>query len=447
MEVCEEERKVNKQMMEITMHNKSEDPWQYSDDFAETNLQLLETQILSDIAFSFEDGKEVVRAHKNILSSRSPVFYTMFCGPLQESSAVIEIPDVDTIIFKQFLRFLYTKSCDVNADSVMYLIYLSKKYDVPSLQNTCREFLKKGFNVENVCTILGQALHFQEVDLQRDCLNFISKKTAKVLKSVSFLSLPPSTVELILQEESLKCYEIDVYFALKAWAVKACKQKGNDHANTDMIREEIGCLLRLVRFPTLSAKDFATHVTDDGILTQAEKLDIYRDIILGESVSGYPTKRRQRPTFRVKRFKSVNAEPWLHGNKIDGISFTVSRPCRLIGAILYRPIHEGMVGGKISVYEDGVLKGDIQETVYFAPEKKTSNVLIPEVQLDPVKTYGICQTFTGKGTYSGKEPHLSHVVNDVKIQFGDMFCGKGMSSISTGQICGIIIDVELNVDN
>ncbi|XP_052810905.1 BTB/POZ domain-containing protein 6-like isoform X2 [Mya arenaria] len=443
MEVCEEERKENK-MMEVTMHNNSEDPWQYSDDFAETNLQLLETQILSDIAFSFEGGKEFVRAHKNILSSRSPVFYTMFCGSLQESSAEIEIPDVDAITFKQFLRYLYTKSCDVNADSVMHLIYLSKKYDVPALQNACRDFLKEGFNVENVCTILGQALHFQKDDLQRDCLKFISNKTAKVLKSASFMSLPPSTVELIIQEESLKCNEIDVYFALKAWAINACKQKGTDHTNTDMIREEMGGLLRLIRFPTMIVEDFAKYVAEDGILTQTEIIAIYRDIFLVESVSGYPTKSRRHPPLRVKRFKSVNAEPWLHNNRIDGICFTVSKSCRLLGEILYRPIHEGTVKGKLEVYEGNKLKVDSEESVYFVAEKKTSNVLFPEVQLDSGKIYCICQTFTGEGTYSGKEPQSTHIVNDVEIKFGD---GVGLSSISSGQICGLIIDFDLNVDN
>ncbi|WAQ93796.1 hypothetical protein MAR_006267 [Mya arenaria] len=48
----------------------------------------------------------------------------MFCGSLPQSSEEVEISDVDSSIFKEFLRYLYTKSCDVNADSAMYLLYL-----------------------------------------------------------------------------------------------------------------------------------------------------------------------------------------------------------------------------------------------------------------------------------------------------------------------------------
>ncbi|WAQ93797.1 BTBD3-like protein [Mya arenaria] len=260
----------------------------------------------------------------------------------------------------------------------------------------CRVFLKKAINVENVCTILDQSLLFQEVDLQKECLNFISRKTTKVLKSASFLSLPPSTVECVLNEYYLNCSELDVYFALKAWAVNACKQRETDHTNTEMIRDEMGAKLRLP--PNTSS--------------------------------------------RVERFKSANDKPWSIRNQTDGIRFTMSGPFRLIGVILYRPINEGMVAGQISVYQGSNLKIDLQQSVNFAAEQITSDVMFTEVQLDPGKTYSIDQIFTGVGTYRGIESQTSHVVNEVEIQFICLYFGRSPNgtSVDTGQICGIMID-------
>ncbi|WAQ93750.1 BTBD6-like protein, partial [Mya arenaria] len=409
----------HKGIFERAMKDDIEQPWQYSDGFARTNLHLLENQILCDLTFAFGEDKKV-RAHKNILASRSPVFYTMLCGCLPQSSEEVDISDVDISIFKEFLRYLYTKSCDVNAESATYLLYLSKKYDVPSLHNMCRVFLKKAVNVEN------------ENDLQKECLNFISRKTTKVLKSTSFLSLPPSTVECVLNEDYLNCSELNVYFALKAWAMNACKQRRTGHTNTEIIRDEIGGLLRVIRFPSLRAEDFATHVANDEVLTQEKKLALYQDIILGESMSGFPTKLRLPPntSSRVEGFKSANDKPWSIRNQTDGISFTVSGPCRLIALILYRLIHEGMVAGQIPVYEGSNLKIDLQQSVNFAAEQITSDVMFTEVQHDPGKTYSIYQTFTGVGTYPGIEPQASHVVNEVEIQFIGLCFGRSPNETS-----------------
>ncbi|XP_052781910.1 BTB/POZ domain-containing protein 6-like isoform X2 [Mya arenaria] len=91
--------------------------WQYSDEFSETNLHLLENDILSDISFAAGEEKTIIRAHKMILASRSPVFFAMFCGLLKETSTVVDIPDIKPDIFTLFLKNMYTWWSDVLSPS------------------------------------------------------------------------------------------------------------------------------------------------------------------------------------------------------------------------------------------------------------------------------------------------------------------------------------------
>ncbi|KAH3791323.1 hypothetical protein DPMN_144806 [Dreissena polymorpha] len=67
-------------------------------------MNLLEKQILYDMTLSSGNGCQPIRCHKCILASRSPVFEAMFCGPLDESKEIIEIPDIEESVLNSFVR-------------------------------------------------------------------------------------------------------------------------------------------------------------------------------------------------------------------------------------------------------------------------------------------------------------------------------------------------------
>lgn len=77
--------------------------WQHSS-LEDTNLHMLENEILCDITFLVGEEREPVKCHKYMLVSRSPVFYSMFCGTLAELGDTVSVPDSEPEIWKLFLR-------------------------------------------------------------------------------------------------------------------------------------------------------------------------------------------------------------------------------------------------------------------------------------------------------------------------------------------------------
>ena len=69
---------------------------------------MYEQEIACDATFNVgieETGATLIKAHKYVLVSRSPVFYAMFFGHLSvNNEEVIRISDVEDVAFKHMLR-------------------------------------------------------------------------------------------------------------------------------------------------------------------------------------------------------------------------------------------------------------------------------------------------------------------------------------------------------
>ena len=78
--------------------------WQLNKSGAECNKYLLEHEVNCDVSFKVGEDEEVIKAHKLILSSRSPVFDRMFNGPFCESETDPVIPDVSPAALRTILR-------------------------------------------------------------------------------------------------------------------------------------------------------------------------------------------------------------------------------------------------------------------------------------------------------------------------------------------------------
>jgi len=93
-------------------------------------------QLLSDVKFVVRDsqgGSKRIPAHKFVLAISSPVFFAMFYGELVETKDFVEISDCEYESLLDLFRFMYSDEANLNPDSVMQLMYLGKKYMLPSL--------------------------------------------------------------------------------------------------------------------------------------------------------------------------------------------------------------------------------------------------------------------------------------------------------------------------
>ena len=78
--------------------------WQMHKAPLECTKYLLENEVNCDVNFRIGEEPENIKAHKLILSMRSPVFDRMFNGGFAESEKDPIIPDVTAAAFQALLR-------------------------------------------------------------------------------------------------------------------------------------------------------------------------------------------------------------------------------------------------------------------------------------------------------------------------------------------------------
>ena len=238
--------------------------------------------LMADVYFTVADGqgsssrKVNIPCHKFILAVSSPVFYKMFYGDLKEPSEYIDLPDCDLEGFHEFLRFIYYDEVKLTGDCVIQVLYLAKKYMIPSLADRCRSFLEKNINAKNVLDVLPVVEKMEEAHLYSVCWKVIDTRTAEVLESAPDAILEGNThLVPILKRDSLDVQEVDVFQAVNRWAETICAKQGKTPSGKEkrtIIREEI---LKLIRFPSMPQSVFAENVVDTKILTDTEIIEMF----------------------------------------------------------------------------------------------------------------------------------------------------------------------------
>ena len=250
---------------------------------------MFNNELLSDVKFvvgslNGESGRrEVIPAHKFVLSISSPVFLAMFHGNMAETSNLIELPDCDYESLLEFFRYLYSDDVKLSGTNVLQVLYLANKYMVPSLANRCTEYLQNSLDAGNVFSILPLAQTFEEEELVEHCWDLIDKNTEDIVRSDEFVDLDKCLVESIVQRESLNIREFDLFKAVVRWATRETERRGLN-VNDDVKRSVLGeGIVKAIRFPVMTQNEFMSVVPDSNILTTKEIVDLMKHF------SGVPT--------------------------------------------------------------------------------------------------------------------------------------------------------------
>ena len=214
---------------------------------------MLNNELLSDVKFvarkSDGESKQVIPAHKFVLSIGSPVFEAMFYGELAETRDSIELPDCEYESLLEFFRYMYTDQVNLNGSNVMGVLYLAGKYMVPSLADKCLKFLQDNLDPSNVFNILPVAEKYEEKNLMDRCWKVIDKRTREALQSDGFLAIERSLLEAIVHRETLAIKEADIFVAVDLWATRQCEKQGLS-ANGESKRRILGeQIIRAIHFP------------------------------------------------------------------------------------------------------------------------------------------------------------------------------------------------------
>jgi len=156
--------------------------------FGASMAELFEEGDCSDVIFSV-DGTDIP-AHRCILSARSPVMKALLTGKFSEGSNPgnkVVIQDVDAMVFKQMLRFIYTDQINSSTDMDMQaLLVAADRYEVERLRTVCELHLIERMSAENCCENLIVAKAIKATKLKDAAMEYIVDQegsTESVLKS------------------------------------------------------------------------------------------------------------------------------------------------------------------------------------------------------------------------------------------------------------------------
>jgi len=238
------------------------------------------------------------------------------------------------------LRYIYCDETKLTGSSVMQVLYLAKKYMIPSLTAECRRFLEANINAGNVLEVLPQVHKMDEAHLTSVCWKIVDLNTEEILRDSSFLQLDDGDLlGAMLKRDSLNVGEVKIFHAVSCWAEEICRKRGLE-SNGKAKRSVIGDKnLRSIRFPLMSQREFAEHVPDTEILTESEIVQLFMYFNLGRNpgeFSSIPRGLNARNLQRCKVFSGSGCF-WHYNDRgsADVISFTVNVPVLLRGVRLF----------------------------------------------------------------------------------------------------------------
>ena len=432
---CSQERFFGNQQPEVSQVSKS----------------IFNQEILSDVKFVVQDSN--IPAHKFVLAISSPVFYAMFYGELADTKDSIEISDCEYESLLELFRFIYSDEANLTPDNVMQLMYLAKKYMLPSLADKCSAYLQENLDGSNVFTVLPDVQKYEEKDLLDHCWKVIEKETEEAVKSDGFVTIERSILEELVEKDSLNIKEVGLFKAVDRWAGKECEKQGLV-ADGSQKRRILGeRIVKGIRFPVMEQKEFASVVLECDILSKKEICDLVRyfNSVMNISV-GFCVTKRAGLFEKISRFGSL-ATGWHNASNysddcLQYLGLSVDKNIKLHAIRLF-----GSDSGEYSV----TLSVDSYKT-YAQVATKTdsfSSKLMkctigdyqgfeigfePSVTLEANTRYEIKAAITGPPSWYGQGGMSFVGSSGVKFSFWDIAAGQ--TTVSSGQFAEFVFALD-----
>ncbi|CAG2224276.1 BTBD3_6 [Mytilus edulis] len=354
--------------------------WQIGKSLSDRMKYMLNNQLMCDVTFHVGTGKTPIKAHKYMLVSSSPVFYSMFEGPLAEKG-IIEIVDIEPEYFNMILQFIYTDKITVDSNNVRNLLYGSEKYMLQLLKDECSAFLTSNVDVEHVCVVLQTAHDFNIEDLKTKVLNFIFKNGSGFLDSEDFLQLSAPCLKSVLNSDKFRCEEEHIYQRILQWGQQ-----------------------KLMR-----PKYFTREVSCKSILTATEIIKVFQHHN-DEPTDIFPSNKRISE-IRIERCQLDKSSVWGYSDSDDCIDFKTSSNAKLCVVLLFgSKTYSGTHDIKINILCSSAIVGSTQTTFMSSADQEIYEIkLTPPVNILQNNQYTIQLHITGPQTFSGKS-YIQNIV-------------------------------------
>lgn len=167
---------------------------QLSEDYG----RLLQSEQFGDVVFNLGDHQ--LRAHKNILVARCPVFASMFEHEMTESIMNrVDITDIDHEVFHEMLRFIYTGQAPGIDKFPMDLLVAADKYGLERLKAMCEKAVSSNLCAVNAAEVLVLADMHSAHQLKTLALEYICGHASAVKETAGWKNMIRGSPALALE--------------------------------------------------------------------------------------------------------------------------------------------------------------------------------------------------------------------------------------------------------
>lgn len=135
----------------------------------------------------------------------------------------------------------------LNARNVKRVSVLAKGFALPTLTDKCSRFISDNLSSSKAFDILPLAVEHEEKDFVERCWEAIDKQTAKALESDGFVEIERPLLEAVVERDSLKIREIELFSAVSHWATKESERQSLTADGENKRRILGGRILRAIR--------------------------------------------------------------------------------------------------------------------------------------------------------------------------------------------------------
>lgn len=251
--------------------------------------------------------------HKVILAAGSPYFKSMFSSGMEECrKKVINIKQIDAVVFELILKFVYTGNVHITVDIAQDLFTQAHLFQMTSLIEICVQFMKENVNEANCLAVFTLADAHNHRVLYDFAKEFVCRHFRGYSNDEEFYKLSVDCVVDLLQDRRIDCKtEEEVYEVAIKWLEFDIKQRQSQKYR----------IFECIKFPLMKKSFLIDTVSKLSIIMNDDRgKELVDDAILFHTV---PSRRHLIPAFQMTprlSFPYFEAAVLLGGRLADGLS-------------------------------------------------------------------------------------------------------------------------------
>ncbi|XP_076049800.1 BTB/POZ domain-containing protein 6-like [Oratosquilla oratoria] len=313
----------------------------------------------SDLDIIFPGGV-CIKAHRLILSMKSPVFGAMLMGPMATTGKQLNLPEDPHEAFQKLLDHTYLDRMDLESVEEALEVYtLAHKYLMEPAGKTCLQYILSNLREETTLAALETSVVHGDKELKDKCIEMLSRDPDAVMSSETVSHLSKETLRDLLKRDDI-CFSSEAvpFKALITWG--RAQLGPEEEPSGSAVRQKIGDdLLKKVRFLNMSSDEFVENVVGTDVLTHTECFHIQRAIdgadlsTLPEDTPLNPTRGGLAPKLREKE-ELYWCPLYLPGSWADYTSSSEVVLCEGLSSDATIQLHHMYVGhsGTLNIMDD-----------------------------------------------------------------------------------------------